>query len=235
MTVTARAQRRSDALSRPRIVAAAIGILDTGGVDALTFRALAHDLATGAGAIYHYVANKGELLAAAASDLLAEALDGPEQADESAPEVRVMMTRVYQVIVEHPWVGTQLAAGPGQPAVLEVFDRIGSALTDAGVPEESQFDAASVLVHFLLGIAGQYDAGTRLTIAPGGRADFLAGAIQDADTGAGMARPFLRRMGARLATHDDREQFEAGVDVILAGITATAGTPLASIPERAAR
>lgn len=50
--------------------------------------------------------------------------------------------------------------------MLEVFDRIGSALTDAGVPGDAQFDATSVLVHFFLGVAGQYDAGTRLTVAP---------------------------------------------------------------------
>jgi predicted nucleic acid-binding protein len=46
-----RAERRTDALSRERIVAAAIKILDDDGESALTFRALAARLATGSGAI----------------------------------------------------------------------------------------------------------------------------------------------------------------------------------------
>jgi hypothetical protein len=32
--------------------------------------------------------------------------------------------------------------------------------------------------------------------------------------------PFLIQMAAQLAGHDDREQFLAGIDLILAGITA---------------
>src|SRR3954465_3816370 len=59
-----RADRRTDALSRERIVQAAIEILDAEGESGLTFRALATRLSTGAGAIYWHVASKGELLAA---------------------------------------------------------------------------------------------------------------------------------------------------------------------------
>jgi len=33
------------------------------------------------------------------------------------------------------------------------------------------------------------------------------------------AYPFVRQMAAQLAGHDDREQFLAGLDLILAGIT----------------
>ena len=43
---------RKNALSKQRIVEAAIEILDNEGESALTFRALATRLATGAGAIY---------------------------------------------------------------------------------------------------------------------------------------------------------------------------------------
>jgi AcrR family transcriptional regulator len=68
---TQRAERRTDALSKDRIVEAAIGILDTEGEGALTFRALTARLATGAGAIYWHVASKSELLAATTNDVIA--------------------------------------------------------------------------------------------------------------------------------------------------------------------
>src|ERR1700760_4986994 len=46
-TESPRTERRADALSKARIVEAAIGLLDEGGESALTFRALAGRLATG--------------------------------------------------------------------------------------------------------------------------------------------------------------------------------------------
>ena len=70
-----RAERRTDALSKERIVAAAIEILDTEGEAALTFRALAARLATGSGAIYWHVANKDELLAAATDGVISPGHD----------------------------------------------------------------------------------------------------------------------------------------------------------------
>ncbi|MBJ6764564.1 helix-turn-helix transcriptional regulator [Myxococcaceae bacterium JPH2] len=56
-------ERREDALSRARIIEAAVELLDDEGESGLTFRALATRLATGAGAIYWHIANKNELLA----------------------------------------------------------------------------------------------------------------------------------------------------------------------------
>src|SRR6201995_3799497 len=70
-TRTQRTERRTDALSKERIVEAAIEILDADGESALTFRALAARLATGSGAIYWHVADKRALLAAAADQVVA--------------------------------------------------------------------------------------------------------------------------------------------------------------------
>src|SRR5689334_13543583 len=63
-TPAPRNTRRSDALSRDRIIAATIEVLDATGEAGLTVRALTAHLSTGRGAIYHHVANKEELLAA---------------------------------------------------------------------------------------------------------------------------------------------------------------------------
>ena len=71
-----RSERRSDALKKTRIVDAAIALLNAGGAEALTFRALAAKLSTGAGALYHHVANKNELLSAAAAVTMTDVLTG---------------------------------------------------------------------------------------------------------------------------------------------------------------
>src|ERR1700689_5908614 len=66
-----RAPRRTEALSRDVIVKAATEILDAESEDALTLRALTVRLSTGYGAIYHHVADRDELLAAAADRVIA--------------------------------------------------------------------------------------------------------------------------------------------------------------------
>jgi AcrR family transcriptional regulator len=198
-------------------VEAAVAILDEGGTEALTFRSLAGRLATGAGALYHHVANKGELLAAAAAAVMTDVVDAAADADH---DIRALMLGVFDAISGRPWLGTQLVAAPWQPAVLQLFDRVGSELVALGVPERSLFDAASALVHHALGVASQYDAGLRLKGMETGRPAFLESATSPlVDAHAGRY-PFLTRISQQLTDHDDRGQFGAGIEIIMAGIAA---------------
>jgi AcrR family transcriptional regulator len=213
-----RAERRTDALSRERIVEAAIEILDTGGESALTFRALAARLATGAGAIYHHVAGKDELLAAAAGDVIARAMTQSARDAEPREAIRAMSVGVFDAIDAHPWLGAQLSREPWQPAVLRIFEGFGGRLEALGVPGRAQFDCTSALLNYVLGLAGQYAAGARL-ISPGtDRSAFLASVAAQWGRLDPAQYPFVRRVAAQLPGHDDREQFLAGVDLILAGI-----------------
>jgi AcrR family transcriptional regulator len=215
-----RAERRMDALSKERIVEAAIGILDAGGESALTFRALTARLATGAGAIYWHVAGKNELLVATTDDVIARAMTGVTGDAEPREAIRAITLGVFDAIDAHPWVGTQLSREPWQAAVLQIFEGIGEQLQALGVPAQAQFDCASALLSYVLGLAGQYAAGARLLPRDTDRSAFLATVAARWVQRDPAEYPFVHQMAARLAEHDDREQFLAGVDLILAGITA---------------
>ncbi|MBY8345042.1 TetR family transcriptional regulator [Streptomyces spinosirectus] len=213
-----RTQRRTDALSKERIIETAIEILDTEGESALTFRALAARLATGSGAIYWHVANKDELLAAAASDVIARVVTDVAGGTESREAIRSIALGVYDAIDAHPWVGTQLSREPWQFAVLRIFEAVGGQLQALGVPEPAQFNCASALVNYVLGLAGHHAAAARL-LAPGtDRTAFLATAAARWAQLDPAQYPFMRQVAAQLPGHDDREQFLAGIDLILAGI-----------------
>lgn len=212
-----RADRRTDALSRARIVEAAIEILDAEGEAGLTFRALAARLLTGAGAIYWHVANKDELLAAATDDLVAEVLGAIEDDAAPADAIRAVALGLFDAIDAHPWVGAQLAASPLLAASLAIFERIGAQLQALRVPEPALFAVASTLVSYVLGVAGQNAANARL--AAGRDRDAFLATIAARWAALDPARyPFTRRMAAQLRDLDDREQFLAGIDLILAGI-----------------
>jgi len=215
---TKRTQRRTDALSKERIVEAAIEILDAEGEGALTFRALTARLATGSGAIYWHVANKNDLLAATTNDVIARVMTEVASGSQPRQAIRAIALGVFDAIDAHPWVGAQLSREPWHSAMLQIFEGIGEQLGALGVPERAQFDCASALLNYILGLAGQYAAGSRLIPAGTDRTAFLATfAAQWAHLDP-AEYPFVRQVAPQLPEHDDREQFVAGIDLILAGI-----------------
>lgn len=213
-----RAARRGDVLSKQRIVEAAIEILDAEGEHALTFRTLAARLATGSGAIYYRVAGKDELLAAATEIIIGRAVIRGPRETEPREAIRAIALGVFDAIEAHPWAGTHLAREPWQPATGAIIEGVGGQLQSLGVPEQAQFNCASALVNYILGRAAHYAAAARLLPCDTDRQAFLASVIerwtQDEPTG----YPFIRQVAAQLQEHDDREQFLAGVDLILAGV-----------------
>ena len=244
---TRRSPRRTEALSRTRIVEAAVELLDAAGADGLTFRVLTERLATGPGAIYWHVANKGELLDAATDAVvtaalaidraepsepaesaepaeLADAVDSPRSPQDG---IRAVALGLFDAIDQHPWLAaqlsTQLSRSPSGPVAPRIFESIGRQVRALGVPESSWFTAASALMHYILGAAGQNAANTESarTLGPDtDRVQFLdtvstAWEALDPDD-----YSFTRAVADQVRGHDDREQFLAGVDLILAGIAA---------------
>jgi AcrR family transcriptional regulator len=213
-----RTERRADALSKEGIVEAAIEILDADGEIALTFRALAARLATGSGAIYWHVANKDELLAASTNDVIARVMTEVGHTAEPRRAIRAIALGIFDAIDAHPWVGTQLSREPWQTAILQIFEGMGAHLQALGVPRRARFNSASALVSYILGLAGQYAAGVRLLPRDTDRRAFL-GAVAARWTQSDPAEyPFVHQVVAELRDHDDREQFLAGINLILAGI-----------------
>ena len=214
-----RTERRTDALSKERIVEAAIEILDAHGESALTFRALTARLATGPGAIYWHVANKNDLLAATTDDVIARVMTEVVSGAEPREAIRATALGVFDAIDAHPWVGAQLSGEPWQSAMLQIFESFGAQLQALGIPERAQFDCASALLNYVLGLAGQYAAGARLLPRDTDRSAFLATVAARWAQLDPAEYPFVRQMATQLPGHDDREQFLAGIDLILAGLT----------------
>jgi AcrR family transcriptional regulator len=216
---TKRTGRRTDALSKERIVEAAIEILDTGGESALTLRALTARLATGSGAIYWRVASMNDLLAAAADDVIAHVMTEVVSGAEPREAIRAIALGVFDAIDAHPWVGTQLSREPWQSAMLQIFESVGGQLQALGVPGRARFDCASALLNYVLGLAGQYAAAARLLPRDTDRSAFLATLAARWEQLDPAQYPFVHQVATQLPEHDDREQFLTGIDLILAGIT----------------
>lgn len=212
-------QRREDSLSRDRIIETAIELLDSAGEGGLTFRALSERLATGPGAIYWHIANKGDLVVAACDAVIAGAMQA--QGDT----LHGLAAGMFDAMDEHPWIGSALLQAAGQLPMVRLFERIGRHVQALGVPKAGQWAAASALLHYILGVGGQ-NAANRLSahereIDREGFLGEVSIAWSELDE---TEYPFTRSMAEQLQQHDDRADFLAGIDLILGGISGMAGT-----------
>jgi AcrR family transcriptional regulator len=212
--------RRIQALSKDQIVAAAISILDNDGEKALTFRSLSSKLATGSGAIYHHVDNKDSLLAAATQQILSNELGGIRNNESEIDEIRSVALAVFEAIELHPWIGTQLALAPWQPAMLMIFEGIGQPLQRLGVADELLFDYFSALLNYILGVAGLNAVNGRLLEEGIDRNSYFETVISHWSALDSTAYPFIKKVMNKFANHDDQKQFISGINLILSGIQA---------------
>lgn len=215
-------------LSREQIIDTAIGLLDAGGEGALTVRAMTDRLATGSGAIYYHVGNRDELLDTATETVVTAALATEPVRAAATPEdeIRVVALALFDAIAEHHWLATrltlQIIRNPVGPVTVGIFERLGRQVGALGVPQARWFDAASTLVHYILGAVSQNARveGDTSGIAPDAdREEFFdatARAWQDLDA---ESYPFMHAIVGQLREHDDREQFLTGIAVVLDGLT----------------
>jgi AcrR family transcriptional regulator len=191
------------------------------GENGLTFRALATRLETGHGAIQWHVANKSKLLKAATAVAVARAV---EEADPDAPPreaIHAVALGVFDAMDAHPWIGGQLARPPWQSTMLQIFENIGRQVRALGAPATAQFTSTSALLHYIIGAGGQNATNSRSLAALGDRQHVL-------DTEAALWEgldpreyTFTRTVAGQLRVHDDRAEFLAGIDLILAGVMAS--------------
>ncbi|CAD0318401.1 TetR/AcrR family transcriptional regulator [Xanthomonas hortorum] len=216
-------QRREDALSRERIVEASIALLDSRGESGLTFRALADALATGAGAIYWHIDNKRELLTAASDAVVARTIGALLPGAAPPATVRALALGMFDAIRRHPWIGAALTGAPGQLPVVRMVECIGQQIRAMGVPEQRQWSTVSALLSYILGVAGQNGANAQLARQQGfdrsGLLDEVAAMWSRLDA---AKYPFARSIAGHLRTHDDRDDFLAGIDLIMAGVATSA-------------
>ncbi|WP_331768208.1 TetR/AcrR family transcriptional regulator C-terminal domain-containing protein [Embleya sp. NBC_00896] len=225
-TRTSRPQRRNQVLSREQIIETAIELLDAGGESALTTRALTERLSTGSGAIYYRVGSRDELLDTATETVVTAALAAKPAGAAATPEdeIRTVALALFDAIAEHQWLATrltlQIVRKPFGPVTVGIFERIGRQVGALGVPQASWFDAASTLVHYILGAVSQNARidGDTSTVQPD-RAEFL-GATATAWQGlAPEDYPFMHAIVGQIREHDDREQFLTGIAIVLDGLT----------------
>jgi AcrR family transcriptional regulator len=140
-------------LSRDRVLSAAVALADAGGAGSLTIRSLADDLGVKPMSVYHYVANKEEILDGIVDLVFAE-IELPRAGGDWRAEMCRRALSARQVLRRHPWAITLLQSrtSPG-PATLRHHDAFIGTLRQAGFPVAMTAHALAVIDSYVYGFA----------------------------------------------------------------------------------
>jgi AcrR family transcriptional regulator len=147
----ARRRPRTDGLSTERIIAAALVLVDTEGLDALTVRRLADHLATGSASLYRHVASRDELLVLLVDHVIGEVRYPPDDVTGRA-KVEVLSTELRRVLMDHANLVPALTAAPLLgPNSMRGTEAGLTGLIEAGFAPEVAVPAYLALVDYVLG------------------------------------------------------------------------------------
>ena len=203
-------------LSKQRVVVEAIRIADCEGVDGLSMRRLAGALGAGAMSLYHYVANKEELLDAMI-DVVFEQIELPPEDTDWQTAMRQRSASARQVLARHPWANGLMESrtSPG-PAHLRHREAVTACLRRAGFPVLMATHANWLLDSYLYGYALQEAS------LPFDTADQFADMAEDVYLPQLPADefPYLNESAAALvaAGYDPAEEFLFGLDLVLTAL-----------------
>jgi AcrR family transcriptional regulator len=146
------ATTRRKPLSRERILATALELVDEQGIDALSMRKLGQSLGYEAMSLYNHVANKDDLLHGILDLVLAEM--EPPDPDGGLPGIRASALSAHEALTHHPWAASMLMSPAGiRPARIAYMEGLLAALRGAGLSAETTYTAYHVLDAHIIGFS----------------------------------------------------------------------------------
>lgn len=200
-------------LSRDRVVAAALRLVDRRGLDALSMRRLGTALGVEAMSLYKHVPSKPALLELLVERVLEDIAPPPAGASWER-RVRHIANELRRVSLAHPHVFPLLATRvPASPQGLAPLEALLAALLDAGL------DDAAAVRHFWTVIGWATGALLAETAAATGAGAANVAIPPDLDA---SAFPAFARLGQRIVACDFTEEYGSGLDVLVRAVRAAA-------------
>jgi AcrR family transcriptional regulator len=202
-----------DRLSRRRVLEAALRIVDSEGLPALTMRRLGRELGVEAMSLYRHVPNKDALLDGIVELIVLE-IEVPADVDGDWKEAARQIVRSYRRAAHsHPNAFPLVTMRPlNTPEGLRRLDATFEILRRAGLDEPTAIVAFRTLASYTRGFALEEVTGRAIGAEPLG-SDRLDPRALPADE-----FPRLAELAPRLVAADRDAEFERGVDLILTGL-----------------
>jgi len=210
-------ENRRRALTREHVVAEALTVIGTNGVEALSMRDLASRLGVVPAALYRHVRNKEQLHDLVLDGVLAEVDCRVDHRVGWTERVKVLAHRLRAVLENHPGIAALLKTrDPLGPHSLTLAEAFLTALHAAGLPERQTGLAFALVYDYILGFA------------LGGPACINEQRVQDTAT-RNKLHAFLRSLptdrfptvvalGEHVWRNNRDERFTTGLSTLIAGL-----------------
>ena len=212
-------------LTRARVLAAALRLVDDEGLDALTRRRLGQELGRDAMALYRHAPDRAALLDGIV-ELVLDELDIPDGGQDWQTQLSRTAHDFRRVGLAHPHVVSLIVTRPLSTPLglrplgtLRPLERLLRVLTDAGFPPPLALRVYRLYIGFLYG--HMLTELQELVADPDETSDLLRLGLHRLPP---REFPLLRDLATELATYDGEAELDQGLAVLFTGL----GTELAS-------
>lgn len=212
--------QRDSALGRDEIVRSAMDLADTEGLRAVSMRGVATRLGVEAMSLYHHVKNKEDMLDGMVDEVFTE-FHAPHIGGHWPKEMRLRSQSAREVLKKHPWaVGLMDSRRNAGFATLRHHDAVIGCLREGGLSLALTGHAFAVLDAHLYGFLVQ-----ELSLAFDGERDLAELGETVLATIPDGVLPYFKEFALGHALrpgYDFGDEFDVGLDLIIAGLAARA-------------
>jgi AcrR family transcriptional regulator len=210
-------------LSERAIVDAALEILLSEGVAAVTMRRVAAALDTGAASLYVYVSGSEGLFQAMLDRVTASIeLEVPDAA-RWREQLHSLLQRMFRALVAHPGIAAMtLSDPPTTEVVLLLTENMLEILDVGGISPHDAAWTCDILVMLVIAVASEDDARTQRGRSDDERRDQIAALYTTFAALPPERFPFIAAHATEMVAGDSEERFHFAIDVIVDGVVARA-------------
>ena len=211
-------------LSEDAVVDAALAILKSEGLEAVTMRRVAAALDTGAASLYVYVSGREGLLQAMLNRVTATIeLEDPDPSRWRA-QLHSLLQRMRQALVAHPGIAAMtLADSPRTEAILLLTENLLGTLLAGGLDPQDAAWACDIFVLLVTGVASEDDVRSARDRSNDGDRQEHADELYKTFAGLPPGRfPLITAHAAQMVAGDGDERFRFAIDVVIDGVVARA-------------
>jgi len=211
-------------LSQDAVVDAALAILKSDGLQAVTMRRVAAALDTGAMSLYVYVSGREGLLQAMLDRVTATIELEPPDPSRWRAQLHSLLQRLHQALLAHPGMAAlTLADPPTTETVLLLAENLLGILLAGGLDPQDAAWACDILVLLVTAVASEDDV--RRARRGGEDGDRQQQVDEIYTTLAGLPPdrfPLITAHAAQMVAGDGDERFRFAIDVVVDGVVARA-------------
>jgi AcrR family transcriptional regulator len=211
-------------LSEDAVVDAALAILQSDGLEAVTMRRVASALDTGAASLYVYVSGREGLLQAMLDRVTATIeLEAPDPARWRA-QLHSLLQRIHEALVAHPGIAAlTLEDPPTTEVVLRLTENLLGILLNGGIEPREAAWACDIFVSLVTAVASEDDVRRARGRSDAGDRQEYVGEIYKTFAGLPPDQfPLLAAHAEQMVAGDGDERFHFAIDVVADGLVARA-------------